>query len=231
MILLDVAEKILIRIRTWIPFLFLHQNSLPYAWRWVRSVSGQRTALDDAVPWFHFYANDWLEKYVKSSMKVFEWGSGGSTIFWACHAGQVIAVEHDRCWYERVLSILESKGLTNVTMTYSPCSQNDRELRHIREVTGLQFNEDCQEYTERINYFSDEEFDIVVVDGKAREICLKNAIPKIKQGGVLVFDNSDRYPESLKVFSEDEWSLIHFQGPTPYERTGSFTTTTLIIRK
>lgn len=41
--------------------------------------------------------------------------------------------------------------------------------------------------------FPNEYFDLILIDGRVRMNCLKNATPKLKVGGVLIFDNSDRY--------------------------------------
>ena len=46
----------------------------------------------------------------------------------------------------------------------------------------------------------DGEFDLVVVDGRAREACLHAAIPRLAPDGLVVFDNSNRrrYAEAIR---------------------------------
>ena len=39
---------------------------------------------------------------------------------------------------------------------------------------------------------TDGTFDLVVVDGRARNACFHRAVPRLAPGGVLVFDNVDR---------------------------------------
>jgi predicted O-methyltransferase YrrM len=47
-------------------------------------------------------------------------------------------------------------------------------------------------YVEAIDAYPDASFDLVVVDGRARPSCLRQAIPKLRPRGLLVLDNSDR---------------------------------------
>lgn len=38
----------------------------------------------------------------------------------------------------------------------------------------------------------DGSFDVIVIDGRAREACLVAAVPRLASGGIVVFDNSRR---------------------------------------
>lgn len=231
MIVLEKTGKLWIRIRNWTPFLLFEKGSITYTRRWLRTVISRSNTFEDAVPWLHFFAIDWLTNYIKPSMKVFEWGSGGSTLFWSRHVQQVISVEHSRAWYERVLSALEERHIKHATLLCIPSDQEKNDTTDVQDFIDEATQEVFQKYANRINDYPDGEFDIILVDGKARLACLKNAVPKLRAGGVIVFDNSDRYPEALRWFDADHWLQLHFRGPTPYERTGSFFVTTLIINK
>ena len=57
---------------------------------------------------------------------------------------------------------------------------------------GRRFIHDYTEYVQFIDHFSDEGFDMVLVDGRARQACLIHGWPKVKIGGYLVLDNSNR---------------------------------------
>src|ERR1017187_8783871 len=54
------------------------------------------------LPWMTYPAIEFIRKRVKPDMSVFEYGSGGSTIWWANQVREVISVEHDRAWFEKV---------------------------------------------------------------------------------------------------------------------------------
>ena len=47
-------------------------------------------------------------------------------------------------------------------------------------------------------------FDIVLIDGRDRVRCAKNAISKLKSGGILIWDDSDRgYYEEGDIFLKE----------------------------
>ena len=87
------------------------------SWRlfpaWFESFRRHYSLLQAAMPWLPFKATHWLRSYLRRDMKVFEYGSGGSTIFLAQHAGKVFTVEHDKNWYTRVSLALRERGLAN----------------------------------------------------------------------------------------------------------------------
>ena len=60
------------------------------------------------VPWFTYPAIEYLKQLDFTGKRVFEFGSGNSTMFWASRAKQVVAVEEDKIWYNRMKSQLPS---------------------------------------------------------------------------------------------------------------------------
>src|SRR5215813_10406387 len=75
-----------------------------------------KTPLDLEIPWFSYAAIDFLETFVGPEMNVFEYGSGGSTVFFARRARQVVSVEDNPKWYEWVKRRLEQQGLVNASL-------------------------------------------------------------------------------------------------------------------
>src|SRR5688572_9711262 len=67
--------------------------------RWVSS-GRPRYLLNHAAPWITFDAIDFLKARARPDMRVFEFGSGGSTLFWASLGAQVTSIEHNPAWYE-----------------------------------------------------------------------------------------------------------------------------------
>src|ERR1700730_11376622 len=82
---------------------------------WIWSFRHSYSLLDEGMPWLPFEATNWLRSHVTRSMNVFEYGSGGSTIFLAGLAGRVYSVEHDENWSLRVSTMLARRGITNCT--------------------------------------------------------------------------------------------------------------------
>ena len=65
-----------------------------------------------------------------------------------------------------------------------------------------------RDYIAAIDEFEDEYFDIIAIDGRERVACLVHAIPKLRPGGVLVLDDSNRpkYGEFSRLLQE--WSIV-----------------------
>src|SRR5690606_17385416 len=77
---------------------------------------GDRTPLERELPWITVGAMREIRKYLKPEMRVFEYGSGGSTLFFARQVKEVVSVEHHAEWYEKVKSTLAEKEQTHVDL-------------------------------------------------------------------------------------------------------------------
>lgn len=163
------------------------------------------------IPWITFEAIDFLKKLIKPDMKVFEFGSGGSTKFFVNRVKVIHSVEHDERWYNLVEK--ELGGFQNLTLDL----KKGEEKAFYSE--GFTFDEDKDpldygNYANTISDFEDLYFDLILVDGKARNACIKNGIPKLKKGGYLIVDNSQRksYAETLSSISK--WQVFRSFGPS-----------------
>ena len=127
--------------------------------------------------------------------KVFEWGSGISTVWYAKNAEWLIAVEHNEEWYHRVTSWLQINRLKNVELKYVP-------------PEGSSF----QNYSKAILKYEDEFFDVVAVDGRNRVDCIRHAVNKVKIGGYLILDDSHRtrYQPACRLLTNYERKKYDF---------------------
>ncbi len=169
----------------------------------------------DALPWLTYEAILWLYGRVKEDWQVWEWGSGSSTYFWSAHCAGIHTVEHDPQWCLEITERL--KGRNNVEMIHVPASKKnygnkiyDEPLAYYSKAKQLFF----KEYAQAIDARPDDSFDLVIVDGRARPSCLLHALPKVKPGGLLLLDNSERahYAKAMREVPSD-WRVHHFQGP------------------
>jgi predicted O-methyltransferase YrrM len=119
------------------------------------------------VPWISYRARRLLNRAIQKEWRIVEFGSGGSTLWFAQRAGFVHSIESDAQWYAIVAVRLE--GLRNVRY----------ELRPLRNYADL------SEYENR-------SLDLVLVDGAERAACAKSAVAKVKSGGLIYLDNSDK---------------------------------------
>jgi len=156
-----------------------------------------RRSLKDGIPWITPESFDHVESLVQSNWNVFEWGAGGSTIYWARHCAHVISVEHNSEWIRRVKEMFAKfrVDVSRINLVYKrglPESEKDR----------------FRPYADVILDYPDESFDLVFVDGEAssRGWCLTNAMLKVKMGGILLLDNSDW----LKREIGDEWKRTDY---------------------
>jgi hypothetical protein len=142
------------------------------------------------VPWWSYASIDAVQAWLDSRaapVRVYEYGSGASTFWLARRAAEVHSVEHHREFGE--LMARELAGLDNVTLRLvEPTPSDHPEIGSAKEGYG---GRDFSAYVRSIDRVSGD-FDLVVVDGRAREACLDAALGRLAPGGLVVFDNSRR---------------------------------------
>lgn len=163
--------------------------------------------LTGTYPWWVWGAVDFIAERIRPDWRVFEWGAGGSTLWFAQRVAWVDSYEHNSAWYMKTRGEVEEYGLqTNV---------------------NLWLERDLGQYAAAIRYCVD--MDLVAVDGRNRAECIRHAIPKLKPGGYLVLDNSEReqYQEAMHLM--DGWERHDFD-KTP-EQSGYAEWRTTVWRK
>ena len=53
----------------------------------------------DPIPWYTYSSIHFLDKRIKKGMKIFEYGSGNSTLWFANKGCNICTYEHDLNWY------------------------------------------------------------------------------------------------------------------------------------
>jgi len=173
-------------------------RSAPDAVRFVKSFRPSYSPLAAEVPWMTYKAARWLDRHLRKDMSVFEYGSGGSTVFFANRVHRLVSVEHDAAWHTQVSEVLEKRGVTSCEylLREPQPAPPDRPSEHRwdlytstdRDFAGFVFDG----YVKTIDAFPDGSFDLVVVDGRARSSCVHHGLPKVRPGGMLLLDDSDR---------------------------------------
>ncbi|MCM0640327.1 class I SAM-dependent methyltransferase [Cellulomonas wangsupingiae] len=168
------------------------------------------TALD--VPWWTFEAAAQVERFLagRPEARVFEWGSGASSVWLGARAGSVVSTEHDGAWARSLRPLLPANVALSVVPA-TPAGPGSSVTSAKRGSTGLDF----ARYVDAIDAH-DEPFDVVVIDGRAREHCLPRALRHLAPGGVVVFDNVDRarYRAALEAHGA-EVDVTWTRGLTP----------------
>ncbi|MCE3254850.1 MAG: hypothetical protein K0R25_344 [Rickettsiaceae bacterium] len=149
---------------------------------------------NEPLPLYTYPAIEYLSSINFSSRKIFEFGSGQSTLFWLGKGAEVTSVEHDKKWIENLKEPL--KKFPNHQLI-SAFAQDD--------------------YADSIKQYPDNNFDLIVIDGAfSRYLCAKNSISKVKKDGLVILDNSDWYPNTAKFLKENlDFIQVDFYGLRP----------------
>ena len=210
---------------------------IKYYPRWLSKNHPGNNALTDQMPWICFSAIDFLKGILKADMVIFEFGSGGSTFFWSARVEQVISVEHDRAWFDKMREEISSLGVQNIELLLiepvedpDPGAKLPEDPNACISTDPLYLGKTFRPYVVAIDRYPPAHFDLILIDGRARPSCLQHAIPKIKEGGYIVLDNAERaYYLSAFDFDKTEWEMTEYEGPVPYVR--HFSKTTIIHKK
>ncbi len=157
---------------------------------WLRSLFAIYD-IDDMVyldiPWWTFDAIDEVDAFLahRPGARVFEWGSGASTVWLGKRAGEVISVEHDTAWAEQVARRIAA--FDHVHLNIAAAADSGRIASSKFGFEGQYFDV----YVAKIDAF-DGVFDLIVIDGRAREACLSRAISRLSPGGMILFDDFKR---------------------------------------
>jgi hypothetical protein len=120
------------------------------------------------------------------------------------HGATLTVVEHDESWYKQL-----AEGLAPQTELVIKSAQETGGISS--DVVGGFFDG----YVAAIDDQSDESLDLVIVDGRARVECVRRAIGKVKPGGMLLLDDSDRDRYRPAVALLARWERHIFSGIKP----------------
>lgn len=192
---------------------------------WLRNLSAKTNSLAGEQPWISFAATRFLEKILTKDTRVFEYGAGGSTLFFARRVGQVFSIEHDRTWGRKVVEAIESRGLRNCqvrlvepTSDDPPGGKDPSDPESYVSSDAKFIGESFKNYATSVDEYPDGCFDLIVLDGRARPSCFKHAAPKVRKGGFVILDNAERPHYSYIHQQMDSWNWIKhgFFGPGPH---------------
>lgn len=149
------------------------------------------SASNDAIPWYTYPAIEYLNTLNFAGCKVFEFGSGNSSRYWAEKSQEVISVEDNSEWFQ-----------------FSSA--------HMSENQKVLLKSDRASYVAAISE-QNKLFDVIVIDGNWRKDCTIAAMSSLKSGGIIVLDNSDRVEEKScgKLLRKEGFVQIDFNGFGP----------------
>jgi predicted O-methyltransferase YrrM len=153
----------------------------------------------DTGPWIVPAAVAELERILTPAARIFEFGCGYSTAWLAARSAHVISLEHDDAWLAEVRARLRRAELDNCELIRAG----------------------ADDFPAVIERFSDEAFDLVIVDGQdtaatTRVDCIIASASKVAPGGHLLLDDSDnrRYAAVDDILRG--WAARRFSGMKRY---------------
>jgi hypothetical protein len=161
-----------------------------------QGLPNEHTPLSLGMPWWSFGAVDAVKDFIRPDMEVFEFGSGGSSIFLAPRSRRVTCVEDSEIWSDLVRKEAEVQGLKNLDVLTRPYdfgrAEQFGDSDYLRAICGSLY-------------------DIIVVDGQEESVqvrpeCFWTAEDYIKPGGVIVVDDSWRYPQLKAMNKAKRWN-------------------------
>lgn len=159
------------------------------------------------APWIVKQAWVHLEGVLRPDMVGFEWGCGRSTLYLADKIGELVSVEHNEAWYQKIRAEIERRGYRHVKLNFIPRLDSTEGVDWetwpgMRRLGRLPRKPNFFNYFNKISEYPDGTFDLLLIDGRARLGCMATAVDKVKPGGIVVLDNSERdhYQEGFAFF-------------------------------
>ncbi len=148
------------------------------------------------LPWMNYSVIEFLSKRMNKTINIFEYGSGYSTLYFSKLVNRIKSIEYNSEWFDRFNTKFHM--ISNIELLYVPLGQN---------------------YTTAIQDFTQigKKYEMIIIDGRKRVDCLKNAIKYLTPDGILLLDDSNRekYKEVFSLCVKKGFKELTFSGMKP----------------
>ena len=145
----------------------------------------------------------------------------------------MVSVEHDPAWYERVRAAIPPDAPLDYRLVPpepappAPADPADPAAYCSGDPAFAAWR--FRRYATQIDAFPEACFDLVLVDGRARPSCLVHAASRVRPGGTLILDNTERAYYTARLGSLlSGWTATTYAGAVPGPPV--FTETTFYVR-
>ena len=146
----------------------------------------------EAIPLLTSSFLDWFETQQWNSLSLLEFGAGGSTIYFSKFFKSVTSYETDQSWFDKLLlKIPRSVNLVKVDSILNALNKNNIENIH--------------------------NFDVILIDSGENRAKLARWLINENYKGIIFFDNSEWYRNSIGMFLKEGYVEIPFFGLKPIE--------------
>jgi hypothetical protein len=172
----------------------------------------KQTPIDFGLPWISFGAIEFLNKWpINEDTEILELGGGGSTIFFGKKKAHVTCLESSVIWAERLSTKCKENNLINV------------------DIKIFEYDYSNQESFLESDFYheiSSKKYDIILVDNYEEDVllrpaCFYNAEKSIKEGGIIILDDSWRYSRVREFNSAKKHVIFKSIGPCRYGVTST----------
>ncbi len=152
------------------------------------------------LPLYTYPAIEYLNSLNFSHKKIFEFGSGNSTLFWLNKGAIVNSVESNKMWFKKLTQEI-----------------GDNSKHKFIFANKVQYYDAILE--------DDERYDVIIIDGSENRLeSTKRALERIKEDGMMIIDNSDWFENSTRLIREKlDFIQIDFYGFKPSKSNTSVT--------
>ncbi len=159
---------------------------------WSRSVLEEKPVDKDGnpLPWISLPTIEVLLEKDLSKLFVFEYGSGNSTVWFSKRVKKIVSIEHDKEWFEFV---------------HDSINKVNSQIYFKELVYGGSYSKSILDY---------KDVDIVLVDGRDRVNCTKNALLQLSDRGIIILDDSQRenYQEAILYIKSKGFKNLNLVG-------------------
>lgn len=180
------------------------------------SIKIDHARFDSTMPDIAEPALIWFNEHVSHTDTLFEWGSGGSTFWFADRVKKVYSVEHHPAFFAYVKEHYLYENYDNIQLGYAPIDV-EADLKYLDYFDQYSYKRYCY----AIEDFPSRSFDWVIVNGKARAQCLDRSLLAVKTGGVIIINDTDKieYGSAVSKYYNKAVEVIELKGAKmPYAR-------------
>jgi hypothetical protein len=174
----------------------------------------RKTPLQIELPWLSYPSIKYLENFINREHRVFEFGGGGSTLWFAKRCQELICTENNKYWGDMIWNEYQK----NVKRYSAKIMMN---IVEVSERPTIVDYPNADNYINTI--FSNSPYDIILVDGidgiegqkNYRVECICKAKECLNAGGIIILDDSWRNEYSCVPDILNEFDRLEFWGLGP----------------
>lgn len=163
----------------------------------------------------------WINEHIEPADTLFEWGSGGSTFWFADRVKRIYCVEHHPAFFRYVKEHYLYENYENIHMLFAP-----EDIKPHSAFIDPFDERSYKRYCETIESYPSRSFDWIIINGKARSACLDASFSVIKHGGIIIMNDTNKIQHKSAVNKHlSKVSEVHeFKGyKLPYTHQGCTT--------